>query len=165
MIRLNLGSCDLPLDGWINVDKSTSAHIKADLHADALDLGNYFEPGTVDEIYAGHLVEHLTPEEAEQAIAYWKSLLKPGGKFGFVTPDFRHLAKEYLAGGIPLEDMIDIYVFSYCQESHHASLWDQEAQFKILEKHGFSNINPIDRFNDYRIVYGVEWQCGAEGIK
>jgi predicted SAM-dependent methyltransferase len=165
MIKLNLGSCDLPLDGWINVDNSTSPHIKCDLIADALNLSEHFESNSVDEIYAGHLVEHLTPTEADAAFTHWKSLLKPGGILGFVTPDFHHLAQEYLAGGIPMEDMNNIYIFSYVQESHHRSIWDQESQFKMLQKHSFTNIKPIDRIKDERLSYAVEWQVGSQGQK
>jgi predicted SAM-dependent methyltransferase len=165
VIRLNLGSCDLPLEGFTNVDNSTSPHIKCDLVADALDLSAHFKPGTVDEITSSHLVEHLTPTEADAAFVHWKSLLKPGGKLSFITPDFKHLCQEYLDGGIPLDEMNDIYLYSYVQESLHKSMWDQETQFKMMSKHGFKDIKAINRMNDYRSIYGVEWQCGTEAIK
>lgn len=165
MIRLNLGCNDLRLEGFINIDISTSPHIKADLVADALNLSEHFNPESVDEIYCGHLVEHLTPEEADEAIKHWKSLLKFGGKLSIMTPDFRYLAQEYLSGGISIEDMIDIYVFSYVQESLHKSLWDQESLFKILINNGFKEVKPINRMNNEYSPYGVEWQCGASGIR
>lgn len=165
MIRLNLGCCDLPLAGWVNIDASTSEHIKADLTADCLDLSAHFAPGSVDEVYAGHMVEHLTPEQADRAMEHWKGLLKPGGKLGIVTPDFRVLSEHYLNGDISIERMEDEFVFSYVQESHHASIWDQERQFVLFEKHGFVNIKPIDRMNDERLAYKDSLQVGTEGVK
>lgn len=165
MIRLNLGCCDLPLKGWVNIDNSTSPHIKADLVANALDLSEHFEPESVDQIYAGHLVEHLMPHEAELAIEHWKSLLKPGGKLAIMTPDFHHLCEQYLAGAITIEEMTDLYVYSYVQESEHRSLWDQEALFKLFARHGFNSIQPIDRMKNEYSPYGVEWQCGCSGVK
>lgn len=165
MIKLNLGCCDIRLEDFINIDISDSPHVRADLIADALDLSEHFKEGTVDEIYCGHLLEHLDPGEAERAIIHWVSLLKKGGKLHIVTPDFRYLAQEYLAGGIPIEDMIDIYVFSYVQESLHKSLWDQESLFKIMSKNGLTDLRIINRMDNEFSPYGVEWQCGATGIK
>lgn len=165
MIKLNLGCCDLPLEGYINIDESDSPHIKADLKADALNLSSHFEPNTVDEIFTAHLLEHLTPTQAEEAIVHWKSLLKPGGVLAIVTPDFHYLAKSYLEGGIPLDEMTNLYVFSYVQESLHRSLWDQANLFQLLMRHGFKDLKPINRYTDPRLAYPAEWQCGAQGTK
>lgn len=164
-VRLNLGCCDLPLAGWINIDSSTTEHIKADLVADCLNLSDHFAPGSVDEIYCGHLVEHLTPDEADRAMAHWYSLLKPGGKLGIMTPDFRTLSQYYLNGDISIERMENEFVFSYVQESHHASIWDQGRQFELFARHGFRNIGAIDRMSDSRAAYHDELQVGTEGIK
>jgi predicted SAM-dependent methyltransferase len=164
-MKLNLGCCDLPLKGWVNIDNSTSPHIKADLVANALDLSEHFQLESVDEIYAGHLIEHLMPDEVELAVIHWKSLLKPGGKLAIMTPDFHHLCEQYLTGAITIEEMTDLYVFSYSQESEHRSLWDQESLFKLFARHGFKDIKPIDRMKNEYSPYGVEWQCGVEGLK
>lgn len=161
MLRLNLGCCDLKRPGWVNIDNDP--RVGPDVVADALDLP--YEEGSVDEIYAAHLVEHLTPEEAVTAFKHWYALLKPGGKLCIVTPDFKELCKQYLAGAIPLEDMTHIYVFSYVQSSHHASLWDQESQINELLNIGFHDIKAINRHTDDRLFYGVDWQCGTEGVK
>lgn len=165
MLRLNLGCCDLPLEGWINIDSSTTSHIKADLVADCLDLSDHFAPNSVDEIYCGHLVEHLTPEEADKAMQHWYSLLKPGGVLGIVTPDFRVLCEHYLAGDMSIERMEAEFVFSYVQESHHASTWDQARQFELFDRHGFHDIKPINRMEDERLAYKDSLQVGTEGRK
>lgn len=165
MIRLNLGCADLPLQGWVNVDMSRSPHIKADLVADVLDLSDVIEPGSVDEIYAGHLLEHLAPTQAEEAIEHWKSLLKPGGILAIVTPDFHAVVEGYLAGDISLDRLNNEFIYSYCQESHHASMWDQTALFELFSRHSLTDIKPIDRFNDPRLAYKDSLQVGVEGKK
>lgn len=165
MIRLNLGSCDLPLEGWTNVDLSTSSHIKADIIADATDLSKHFKPGTVDEIFASHLLEHFYPEEADKAMKHWYELLKPGGKLGLVVPDFKHIAEGYINGDMDLKTVNDLYIYSYVQESHHRYCYDQASLFELFSKHGFTNLKPINRMEDPRITYGVAWQVGVDAIK
>ncbi len=164
-IKLNLGSADLYLDGYTNIDISTSDHIKADLTADVLDLSRHFTPESVDEVWAAHLVEHLAPEQVESAVEHWKSLLKSGGILAIVTPDFRVLCEHYLQGDMTIERMEDEFVYSYVQESHHQSIWDQERLFDLFSRHGFTDLKPIDRFNDPRLAYKDSLQCGVEGKK
>lgn len=163
MIRLNLGCCDLPIEGYINIDSSTSPHIKADLIADALDLSAHFKENGVDEIWAAHLLEHLYPEEADKAIKHWKSLLKGGGTLAIVVPDFDVLCQQYLEGAISLEEMNNLYIYSYQQESHHRFMYNQESLINLLARHGFRDLKIIDQHKDPRLAYGVDWQCGAEG--
>lgn len=164
IMRLNLGCCDLPLKGWINVDKSESPHIKSDVTCDALKLDECFEKGEVEEIYAGHLLEHLTPTEADEAIEHWKSMLCEGGKLGVVVPDAKVIAQMYLDGEATIKELNDVYIYSYCQESLHKSLWDTESLRELFEKHGFIEIKEIDRLYDKRQPFGAKWQTGQEGI-
>lgn len=166
MLWLNIGSCDLPLPKpWINIDISTSPHIQCDLVMDGRELDNHFEHESVDRIYAGHFVEHLTPTEAKSWISMCYRLLKPGGDLCFVTPDFDYICKEYLAGNITLERMNNLYLFSYDQESHHASMWNYKAMEDECKLVGFKEMHEIDRFKDERVAFGVPWQCGINAVK
>lgn len=164
-MKLNLGCCDLPLKGWVNIDSSTSPHIKSDLTANVLDLSEHFSEGTVEEIYAGHLVEHLYEYEAMAAVAHWNDLLKTGGKLAVCTPDFRALAEGYLSGRFTRDQLVETYIFSYVQESVHRTLWDAESLKKLLAEAGFINIKECDRMSDPRAPFGVDWQVIVEGEK
>jgi len=55
---------------------------------DALALPPQFRPGAIDLIVSNHLLEHFT--EPTSALAYWASLLRPGGRLAIVVPDYRH---------------------------------------------------------------------------
>lgn len=165
MIKLNLGCCDLPLEGWINIDQSTSPHIKADIVADVTDLSSHFEQNTVDEIYAGHLLEHFTPDDAIKNTRYWVSLLKHGGKLAIVVPDFKEICKAYISGLITLDEMNNHYIYSYVQESLHRSMWDIESLFELFEMCGLKNIITIDKINDERLAFPNDLQFGVEGEK
>lgn len=164
-MKLNLGCCDLPLAGYVNIDYSTSPHIKADLVADVLNLSDHFAPESVDEIWFAHGIEHLRPDQIDDAVDHWRSLLKPGGTLGLVTPDFRALVQHYLAGDISLEKMNHEFLYSYVQEDLHKSMHDQASHFQLLSRHGFTDITPIDRMGDARLHYKDSLQVGAEGKK
>ena len=167
-IRLNVGCCDMPKsqsEGWVNVDLSTSEHIKADLICDATDLSKHFKPNTVDEIYASHLLEHFYPEQGKKAVKHWYELLKPGGTLTVVVPDFKYFAQEYLNGDIDINEFNDKYIYSYVQESHHRYMFDQESLMKLMSEIGFSDIRPVDRYQDPLLVYKVAWQVGVKCIK
>ncbi len=156
------------MPGWINIDNSTSSHIKADLTADVLKLEDYYPVSphkVVDEIYAGHLVEHLDPEEAKAAVESWKKILKSGGKLAITTPDFKAIAEDYLAGKITIDELNDVYIFSYCQESHHKTVWDAQSLKRLLIKAGFVDVKEMDRMTDERLFRGVSWQVIVEGVK
>jgi predicted SAM-dependent methyltransferase len=167
-IMLNVGSCDLPLPKpWINIDNSTSPHIKCDLVMDGRKLDDNFSENSVDEIYAGHFCEHLYPQEAEDFVEMCYKLLKPGGVLGIVTPDFKYIAQGYLEGNTDfrIAELIDTYIFSYKQESVHRTFWDFDSMKELFVRHGFKDITEIDRMNDERVAYGVPWQVGCEGTK
>lgn len=167
-IMLNLMCCDLPLPKpWINIDLSTSEHIKADLILDCTNLSDHFGTGTVDRIYIGHGLEHLYPQQAHDAMEDWKNVLKAGGDLGIVTPDFRFIAQGYLDNDPRFThfEMIDTYLFSYKQESVHRTIWDVSSLTSLFEEHDFKDIKEIDRISDNRLAYGVEWQMGVGGVK
>lgn len=83
-VRLNLG-CGVDIrPGWINVD----LWVKADevVPDNIVALGE-FEPASADEILASHSLEHLSQEEALQALRRWYEVLKSGGLLTVVVPD------------------------------------------------------------------------------
>lgn len=95
-IRLNLGSGDKNLPGYINVDfaasrKGVSPDIIGDLRS--LDLPENY----ADEIMAIHVIEHFYLWEAGPLLTGWKRILKPGGKIVLECPNLLSAAKELVA--------------------------------------------------------------------
>lgn len=163
---LNIGSCDLPLPKpWINIDNSTSPHIKADLVMDGRELDKHFNANSVDEIYAAHFLEHLTPEEGNNFIKMCVKLLKPGGRLTIVTPDMRKIAELYLVGDITIDELNQTYIFSYVQESLHKSCYDINRLTDVFTNNGLTSITEIDRMGYELLAYPAIWQCGVTAIK
>ena len=98
-MKLHLGCGKNNFDGWVNVDKHSSADIHPDIHADIYDdivvLKN-FEKESVDEIYTSHVVEHITPQDFIKALKRWFEILKQGGVLIIRCPDARLYLKNWL---------------------------------------------------------------------
>jgi predicted SAM-dependent methyltransferase len=123
-IRLNIGCGRSPTPDWINYDNSPSvwlarwpvlASLSAQLglidrhalafvafcrshrirHADAARRIPHAD-GSVDAIYASHMLEHLDRTEARSFLAECRRVLKPGGILRLAVPDLRNAAYQYL---------------------------------------------------------------------
>ena len=93
-LRLNLGSGHVRLEGFVNVDVDPQG---ADVAAliDALPFAN----GTVETLYASHVLEHYLEGPPRRTVAAllrsWCDLLAPGGVIYIAVPDFEALARIY----------------------------------------------------------------------
>ncbi len=92
LIRLNLGAGRRPLEGYIGVDIAGEPDVLADVRALP------YEDGSVDEVIAIHLLEHLYRWEAPAALAEWARVLKPGGRLVLELPDVVKCCEQVLAG-------------------------------------------------------------------
>ena len=87
-MRLNIGGGPVAIDGFVTVDRAVGS--------EAYPLA--YPDGSVDEIYASHVLEHFSHDESEKAIADWVRALKPGGRIRISVPDWGALAKMYVDG-------------------------------------------------------------------
>lgn len=55
-----------------------------------------FPDGTFDSVYALHIIEHLTPEEASRFVAETRRVLRAGGILRLSTPDLESAVRAYL---------------------------------------------------------------------
>ena len=71
-MKLNLGCNDFKLKGFINID--IDPRVNPDVVADVCKLP--YEDNSVEEIYAGHVLEHI-PMYID-ALKEWHRVLQPG---------------------------------------------------------------------------------------
>jgi hypothetical protein len=90
-IRLNLGSDMTQLAGFLSVDFNPK--VDPDILTDVKDL-SMIETGTVDEILALHVLEHLTWDDGMIALKEWLRVLKPMGMLTVAVPE---VAEVYAA--------------------------------------------------------------------
>jgi predicted SAM-dependent methyltransferase len=161
-IRLNLGCGAYKMKGFINVDQLEK--VNPDLVCDATELP--YENETISEIYCGHLLEHMTLENGEKALGYWKKLLIPGGKITITVPDFDVLVTEYVDWPTTdkLKKLNDLYIYSYCQDSHHKYCYSADLLKEVMGKAGFTDLKRLPVDHPY-FVDPVSWQVAFTGRK
>ena len=110
-MKLHLGCYGKKIPDFVNVD--IRPEVNPDLLDDAFKLEKV-KNGSVDLIYASHVLEHGDFNETEMALQRWSDVLKSGGKIRLAVPDM---------------------------EAH---FWDFDKLKKDLEKAGFTNVKRYD---------------------
>jgi predicted SAM-dependent methyltransferase len=105
-LRLNLGCGPRPIPGYINIDVDDADEIQKRYPETAvpkdIEIRNEdilhlpYQDGTVDEVRADSLVEHLSFSEEREFFYEMKRVLRPGGLLKFSTPDFEDAVKLWL---------------------------------------------------------------------
>lgn len=91
MLKLHLGCGSNRLVGWVNIDIDSPV---ADLLHD-LTRPLPFADGSVERIYAEHMIEHIEYEEAAALICECRRVLAPDGVVRMTTPDLAWLVTTY----------------------------------------------------------------------
>lgn len=161
-LRLNVGCGNFKKKGFINIDKSDL--VKPDILCDVFDMP--FDPGTVDEIYAGHIYEHFDYIDGIKALHYWHSLLKPGGIISISVPDILFLMRDYVKDPTAdnLRNLNDTYIYSEGQESPHKYAYDEGLLRQVMTEAGFIELKRMPIDHPY-YPYAVDWQTGLTGRK
>ena len=137
-LRLNAGAGHLPGDAYLNVDRRLLPGI--DVVADVRDLP--FEPETVSEIYAAHVIEHFPVQEAERSlIPHWKRLLSVGGRLIIICPDWEAMLAAYAEGRYSLEDLrLATFGAQEYEGDTHFNMLTPASLTALLERAGFSAV-------------------------
>ena len=105
-IKINLGCASRLLPGYINIDtdsiesiQSRYPNVKINTEHTFLQ-GNFFEidfqEGSIDEIRADSLIEHLSFKEEKKFFQRCSKLLKTNGLLYIETPDFEWTVKTWI---------------------------------------------------------------------
>lgn len=173
--RLNVGCGDHPLVFWTNLD--VDENVPADVHARVPPLP--FGDEALDDIYAGHFLEHLERMGAVEFLAECHRCLSRGGRLGVVVPDTREVMRRYLRGDIDevefphgkwhriadLDELCAVFLYSTVQVTPHRWSYDAGTLKRLLERCGFEIVQPIDRYADPRVAVGAWYQCGWDARK
>ena len=173
--RLNIGCGEYLLEGYENVDENPDLPCSAHYHAPPIPR----EDGSVDEIWACHVLEHLDYHEGAELLRECYRVLAPGGGIGVVVPDTREIMRQYLAGApicveIPtdhwrnvsdLDEVCVAFLYSPVQTSPHRWSYDRDTLARAMAAVGFRGFKEIDRYRDPRLGSPIWYQCGIQGVK
>lgn len=156
-MKLNVGCSKHPMKGYINLD--IMPYPETDVVCDATKLP--FPRGTAEEIYAGHLLEHL-----EDPLGFFiesHRLLQEDGKLVIVVPDPTKSTTDdmmtvgtlfgfWLTNGKPDPST---------PEGMHRSWWTFDLLRAIGNHLGFTYERCIDPWKEERLVIGADWHTGC----
>ena len=138
-LRINVGCGHIPLDGYINVDQRDLPGVDIIAEAGAIPLS----PGTVQEVFSAHLLEHF-PQEAlrRRLLPYWRDIMKPGATFCAVVPDGEAMLGGIAAGTYPFEEFREVLFGAqdYTGDFHY-NLYTPASLAALLEEAGFREVD------------------------
>ncbi|NEO32994.1 MAG: methyltransferase domain-containing protein [Symploca sp. SIO3C6] len=179
-ICLNIGSGLVSPDGWKNIDNSPTLKIsKIPLIGQLLisvvggppwpksvnngDIvkGLKISKGSCENIFASHVLEHLSLSDFHLAMSNIYSYLKPGGIFRAIVPDLEQYIDNYInhrsdstLSAKAAHEFIETSwlghpgkrssIYYRLQEafsnSRHQWMWDEPSLKNAFAQHGFKNI-------------------------
>lgn len=127
IVELGAGWCDfinnlsarrrVAVDVWEGVRRMAGPGVEA--HVCSADDLDFIEDGSVALVFASNLLEHLTRDQVNSLSDEAFRILRPGGRFVLVQPNYRLCAKNYF----------DDYT--------HISIWSDIGMSAYLESRGW----------------------------
>jgi predicted SAM-dependent methyltransferase len=157
-LRLHLGGWD-PKPGWLIVNVEDRPHV--DVRSTCSDL-SMFPDGSVAEIYASHVYEHLGyQQELPNAFGEAWRVLMPGGTLMIAVPDLEILA------GLILQTRQDVNAQWHVQRmvmggqvepfDFHKVGFTFNILCGMLTHHGFRNFRRVRSFGLYKDTSELEF--------
>ena len=91
-MRLNLGCSAFKLPGFVNID--LDPNVNPDKILDLNDLAKEYTDSSIDFIFAGHVLEHLSYADSLNLLNACYKILKPCSSLLVIVPNFRIAAKD-----------------------------------------------------------------------
>jgi hypothetical protein len=119
--RLNLGAGSTVLEGYEPRDAKSGDSIYPLPDAD----------GSLEEIRASHVLEHVSHTEVAEVMRHWVAKLAPGGLLKIAVPNFETIARDYLEGR---SGMTQGYVFGGHVDEHdwHGCGFDADLLMELM---------------------------------
>ena len=136
-----MGCGNLTLPEYVNVDGRSLEGV--DVVADARRIP--LDPGTVDELYSAHVIEHFPLQELERVVLpHWVSLLRPGGVLRTVAPDAPAMIDAYGRGEMTFEEL---RVVTYGEQEYdgdfHFAMYSPDSLTALMKAAGLTDVEVV----------------------
>ena len=180
-IKLHLGCGPRHIDGFVHVDARPFGHVD---HMQAIEALDCFADGSVDLIYASHVLEHFGRHVYMSVLREWFRVLRPGGVLRLSVPDFAKTVQVYLLEQNAKKGMAPHWGALVGGQrdplDFHNTVFDQVTLDTSLREVGFADVRLWDwrktehaHVDDYSQAYwphmdkenGILMSLNMEGIK
>ncbi len=158
-LRLHLGGWE-PREGWkiVNVQPLPSV----DFIANVMDLSQFWD-GTVAEVYASHVYEHLGYQaQLPTALGEAFRVLAPGGRFRAGVPDLDVLCRFILDAALTFDERFHVQrmMFGGQMDEHDFHFVGLTFEFfkRYLEAAGFERVSRVGDFGLFKDTSGLEFK-------
>ena len=146
-LRLHIGGRE-QREGWTILNIESGPHV--DHVGDCRDLSR-FADGSVEEIYASHVFEHLGYfDELPQALGECRRVLEDGGLLQISVPDLAVLCRLFLLPELKAEQRFHIMRIMFGGQMDSYDFHKVGLTFEFLNdfltRVGFSDVQRIDEF-------------------
>ncbi len=136
-LRVILGAGNSSYSGWIDTDKDTLDITSTN------DWQQAFKPASIDRLLTEHVLEHLSWEQNQRALALCYRYLKPAGVMRIAVPDGNRKDSIYVAAVAPPAD-------------GHELLFTLESLTALLVESGFV-VHPLEYFDTEEVFRTNPW--------
>ncbi len=129
ILKLNLGSGNTPIKGYVNLDRKSGQEIYP------LD----YPDNSADEIRASHVLEHFSHKQTMDVLTEWLRVLKPGGVMKIAVPNLELICALVNAG-------TDVNAQGYLMgghvdgDDHHGAIFDQRMISAMFYELGLEQV-------------------------
>lgn len=146
------------MQGWLNTEykpdllsqEDGNKPYKADIYCDFFELSNLVEEKSFDKIYFGHFLEHIHEDRVIESIKLGMSLVKSGGKFMIVGPDYNKAVEQGITGAF----LEQIGKWNYNNDPDHpySHKWEstEEKTIEYMKEAGLKSVFPIPNIQTRR---------------
>ena len=149
-MKLHIGGIETK-DGWEILNISNYPGV--DHIGDISDLSQ-FADGACDEIYASHVVEHVSQQKVLDTLKGINRIVKPGGKLYVSVPDLDVLCSLFInpqaSPDIKFHTMRMMFGGQVDAHDFHYFGWNELFMRDYLTKAGFSKIERVESFGLFK---------------
>lgn len=140
-LNIGCGSTYVCSPDWLNIDLNGNGVEVLRLSVGDLVCDRF--KGRFSAVYCSHLIEHLDINETHALFNQVSVLLKPGGVFRVVTPDFDDIVSKYCfhveTGDLVLADFEKTLLLEQCVRTVRSGVYRKLIESFQLKKNDFSH--------------------------
>jgi predicted SAM-dependent methyltransferase len=153
-LKVHIGTGEINLQGWINIDARNFPHVH--IVSDDMKLSE-FSDNSIDEIYLCHILEHISYKNAEIFLKNLHNKLKSGGIIRIAVPSFDSIIKIYHHSNN------DFNIIKYAlmggqdyEYNFHKSMYNYNSLSSVLKNSNFHKISKWETIEDFGQTIG-DW--------